>query len=121
MVLSILSAIFLREMVASPIKTLLYERYEFHSLLRIKITYGHSFYWVKCITVASALESVMYTIPIEKSDREQDVIKSHESLKLLQMPNVPEIHIGEKVHFYLLTDGEHAKIMATDGGKALCY
>lgn len=104
MMLPMLSTIFLREMAVSPVKALLYGQYEFDSVLRVKIRYGHPFYLVKWIKVASALGSAMYTIPTEESDRQQDVKSSDESPNLFQVPDVPEIHVDEEGHFYLLTD-----------------
>lgn len=104
MMLPMLSTIFLREMAVNSVKNLLYGQYEFDSVLRVKIRYGHPFYLVKWRKVASALGSAMYTIPTEESDRQQDVIASDESPNLLEGPDVPEIHVDEEGYFYLLTD-----------------
>lgn len=103
MMLPMLSTIFLREMAINPVKTLLYGQYEFDSVLRVKIRYGHHFYVVKWKRAVSALSSVMHTTPSEESDIQQDVIELDESLSSLEDSNGAEVHADEGCS-YLLTD-----------------
>jgi flap endonuclease GEN len=103
MMLPMLSTIFLREMAINPVKTLLYGQYEFDSVLRVKIRFGHQFYVVKWKKAVTALGSAMDAIPSEKSNTQQDAIELDESLDLLEEPDGPKVHFDEGC-CYLLTD-----------------
>lgn len=103
MMLPMMSTIFLREMAINPVKTLLYGQYEFDSVLRVKIRYGHQFYVVKWKKDVTALGSVSRTIPSEESDMQHDAIELDESLDLLEESDGLKVHVDEGC-CYLLTD-----------------
>ena len=103
MMLPMLSTVFLREMAINPVKTLLYGQYEFDSIQRLKIRYGHQFYVVKWKKAVPALGSIMNSILSEESDMQQDVVDVDESLDLGDESEGPRIHV-EEGSCYLLTD-----------------
>lgn len=103
MMLPMLSTVFLQEMAKNPVKTLLYGQYEFDSIQRLKIRYGHQFYVVKWKKAVPALGSIMNTILSEESDMQQDVVDVDESLDLGDESEGPRIHV-EEGSCYLLTD-----------------
>ncbi|XP_058104747.1 flap endonuclease GEN-like 1 [Magnolia sinica] len=103
--LPMLSTIFLREM-ASKTKDglLLCDQYEFHSIQRVKIRYGHQFYLVKWKRAIPSMGNVTYTIPNEESDSHQsEPLGVMESADVLDEPDVPEILVDDGCWF-LLTD-----------------
>ena len=102
MMLPMLSTVFLREMAINPVKTLLYGQYEFDSIQRLKIRYGHQFYVVKWKKAVPALGSIMNSI-LSESDMQQDVVDVDESLDLGDESEGPRIHV-EEGSCYLLTD-----------------
>ncbi|OVA16161.1 XPG/Rad2 endonuclease [Macleaya cordata] len=102
--LPMLSTIFLREMASNPTEgLLLHEQYEFHSIQRVKIRYGHPCYlvnWKKIAPVGNA----NYTIRTEECDIQQEgILEVSESIDLLDDPDVPEIRVDDGCWF-LLTD-----------------
>lgn len=103
MMLPMLSTVFLREMAINPVKTLLYGQYEFDSIQRLKIRYGHQFYVVRWKKAVPALGSIMNSILSEESDMHQDVVDVDESLDLGDESEGPRIHV-EEGSCYLLTD-----------------
>lgn len=98
-----LSTIFLRETAMHPVKSLLYGHYEFDSVDRVKIRYGHKFYVVKWKKTAPRVSSVAHTPCTEEFDMQQDVIHIDESVNLLDELDVPMIRIDGGCHV-LLTD-----------------
>ncbi|ONI22838.1 hypothetical protein PRUPE_2G154000 [Prunus persica] len=102
--LPMLSTIFLREMAKDPLKSLLYGQYEFDSIDRLKIRYGHQFYVVKWKKSAPSLGCVSCTVPPEESDVQQDdVMEVDESINPFDESDVPTIDINNGCCF-LLTD-----------------
>ncbi|KAM1230506.1 hypothetical protein ACFX2I_040649 [Malus domestica] len=102
--LPMLSTIFLREMAKNPMKKLLYGQYEFNSINRLKIRYGHQYYVVKWKKTAPTLCCVGYPIPPEESDIQQDdVMVADESFSSLDESDVPTIDMSGGCCF-LLTD-----------------
>lgn len=101
-----LSTILLREMASDPTKgLLLHEQYEFHSIQRVKIRYGHPCYLVKWKKIGHvAVNTARDTTQTEECDTQQaDVLEVTESVDLLDEPDVPKIHVDDGCWF-LLTD-----------------
>ncbi|XP_023513685.1 flap endonuclease GEN-like 1 isoform X2 [Cucurbita pepo subsp. pepo] len=102
--LPMLSTIFLREMANNPIQTLLYDQYEFDSILREKIRYGHPFYVVKWKRAIPVLDNVVYEGSSEgHGTGPEDAIDVDEPVDLTDESDSPKIHIQEGCSF-LLTD-----------------
>ncbi|KAI9181745.1 hypothetical protein LWI28_018193 [Acer negundo] len=102
MMLPMLSTIYLREMATTPVKALLYEQYEFHSIHRVKIRYGYPSYVVKWKKAAYSVGS--YTVPDEECDlHQEELMDANESFDLLDESNNPQIHVVDGCWF-LLTD-----------------
>ncbi|XP_022999823.1 flap endonuclease GEN-like 1 isoform X2 [Cucurbita maxima] len=102
--LPMLSTIFLREMANNPIQTLLYDQYEFDSILREKIRYGHPFYVVKWKRAIPVLDNVVYEGYSEGlGTGPEDAIDVDEPVDLTDEFDSPKIHIQEGCSF-LLTD-----------------
>ncbi|KAI3893065.1 hypothetical protein MKW92_001785 [Papaver armeniacum] len=102
--LPMLSTILLRETASDPAKgLLLHEQYEFDSIQRVKIRFGHPSYLVKWKKVGS-MEIASSTTPTEDYDAQQDeVVEVNEFGDLLDEPDIPEIHVDDGCWF-LLTD-----------------
>lgn len=98
-----LSTIYLREMAAEPVKSLLHDQYEFDSIDRIRMRYGHQFYIIKWKKAVPARSGVTYATPSEESNSQDDVIDVDESINQLDELDVPKIHVDGGCHF-LLTD-----------------
>lgn len=99
-----LSTIFLREMANNPIQTLLYGQYEFDSILREKIRYGHPFYVVKWKKAVPTLGNVIYEGSSEGfGTGPEDAIDVDEAVDLTDESDSPKIHIQDGCSF-LLTD-----------------
>lgn len=101
--LPMLSTILLREMAMHQVKSLLYGQYDFDSVDRVKIRYGHKFYVVKWKKAVSPMGSVAHTPSSKESDMQQDIIDVDESVNLLDELDVPMIYIEGGCH-YLMTD-----------------
>lgn len=102
--LPMLSTIFLREMANNPIQTLLYGQYEFDSILREKIRYGHPFYVVKWKKAVPTLGNVIYEGSSEGfGTGPEDAIDVDEAVDLTDESDSPKIHIQDGFSF-LLTD-----------------
>ncbi|KAG7026031.1 Flap endonuclease GEN-like 1 [Cucurbita argyrosperma subsp. argyrosperma] len=102
--LPMLSTIFLREMANNPIQTLLYDQYEFDSILREKIRYGHPFYVVKWKRAIPVLDNVVYEGSSEGlGTGPEDAIDVDEPVDPTDESDSPKIHIQEGCSF-LLTD-----------------
>ncbi|XP_015899347.1 flap endonuclease GEN-like 1 isoform X2 [Ziziphus jujuba] len=102
-ILPMLSTIYLREMAAEPVKSLLHDQYEFDSIDRIRMRYGHQFYIIKWKKAVPARSGVTYATPSEESNSQDDVIDVDESINQLDELDVPKIHVDGGCHF-LLTD-----------------
>lgn len=103
--LPMLSTIFLREMASTPKDgLLLYDQYEFHSIQRVKIRYGHPYYLVKWKRAANTSYNVNYNISNEQSELEEsDSTGVSDPIDLLDEPDVSLILIDDGCWF-LLTD-----------------
>uniref|UniRef100_A0A5B7AYS1 Flap endonuclease GEN-like 1 n=1 Tax=Davidia involucrata TaxID=16924 RepID=A0A5B7AYS1_DAVIN len=109
--LPMLSTIFLREMASNPTNDLLYGQYEFDSIQRVKIKFGHQFYVVNWKKAASAIGNAVYTIPSEESNIRQDFGEHNESIDLLDEPDVPQICVDDGI-FFLTTDEDMDLVQA---------
>ncbi|XP_057980559.1 flap endonuclease GEN-like 1 [Malania oleifera] len=103
--LPMLSTIFLREKASNPTKSLLIGQYEFDSILRVKIRFGHPFYLVKWKKAASTKGSISHTTFIQESDdiHCEEVMEINESVDLLDEPDGLQVHVDDGCWF-LLTD-----------------
>ncbi|XP_031744075.1 flap endonuclease GEN-like 1 isoform X2 [Cucumis sativus] len=108
--LPMLSTIFLREMANNPTQTLLYGQYEFDSILREKIRYGHSFYVVKWKKAVPAISSTYEDSSGEFGTGPDDAIDVDEAVNLTDESDSPKIHIQDGCSF-LLTD-ENMELVA---------
>ncbi|XP_061339946.1 flap endonuclease GEN-like 1 [Gastrolobium bilobum] len=101
MMFPMMSTIFLRDMATTRVKSLLFGQYEFDSLERVKMKYGHQFYVVKWKKHAGG--NIASKIPSNESSTQQDVPELDESTDLLDDCDIPEIHEKNGCSF-LLTD-----------------
>lgn len=101
-ILPMLSTIYLREMATEPVKTLLYDQYEFDSIDRVKMRYGHQFYIIKWKKAAPARSDVTNATASEEFNS-QRVIDVDDFVNQLDELDVPKIHVDGGCHF-LLTD-----------------
>ncbi|WOL19168.1 flap endonuclease GEN-like 1 [Canna indica] len=101
--LPMLSTIFLREMASTQNESLmLYDQYKFHSIMRVKIRYGHPYYLVKWKRVA--IGTVLHTVSDEQTEPHQiQSLGRDESADQLDEPDSPTILVDNGCCF-LLTD-----------------
>ncbi|KAK9103443.1 hypothetical protein Sjap_020697 [Stephania japonica] len=103
-ILPMLSTIFLREMASNQTEgSLLHEQYEFNSIQRVKIRYGHPFYLVSWRRVGPAVGSVCSLVQNEQVTQQEEFMEEHEQIDLLDEADVPEIFVDDGCWF-LLTD-----------------
>ncbi|XP_015582634.1 flap endonuclease GEN-like 1 isoform X2 [Ricinus communis] len=103
-ILPVLSTIYLRDMAAKPEKALLYGQYEFDSIQRIKVRYGHESYVIKWKKAANTISSNICINIVEELDKHQeDIVKTDESIDQLEEYNVPKSYVDDGCWF-LLTD-----------------
>lgn len=101
--LPMLTTIYLRDRASNLTNNYLCGQYEFHSIKRVKIRYGHESYvvnWKKAAT--SCLRDAVNPIP-EESSSEPEYVELDESLDLIEETDVPYIHIDNSGCF-LSTD-----------------
>lgn len=101
--LPMLSTIFLREMPTHLAKSLLYEQYDFDSIDRVKVRYGHKSYVIKWRKAAMRLGSVSDTTLSRESGMQQDAVDIHETVDILDELDAPMIQLNEGCQF-LFTD-----------------
>ncbi|KAM0823770.1 hypothetical protein ACQ4PT_070646 [Festuca glaucescens] len=116
--LPMLSTIYLREMASSPCKSLLLcDQYEFHSIQRIKIRYGHPYYLVKWKRATRGMlsggvsdkkpeldgESEAEVIVLDDDDGEEEATVNCESADSLDEPELPQV-LRDDNGTFLLTD-----------------
>uniref|UniRef100_A0ACD5XNN9 Uncharacterized protein n=1 Tax=Avena sativa TaxID=4498 RepID=A0ACD5XNN9_AVESA len=122
--LPMLSTIYLREMALSPCKSLLlYDQYEFHSIQRIKIRYGHPYYLVKWKRATRGMlsaglsgkkaeldgESSQAEVVVlddeeeDEEEEEEDATVNRESADSLDEPDLPQV-LRDDDCIFLLTD-----------------
>ncbi|GMP61679.1 hypothetical protein CsSME_00024050 [Camellia sinensis var. sinensis] len=99
--LLMLSTIFLREMTSNPKNDLLYNQYEFDSIKRMKIRFGHQWFVVNWKKAAPATENTICTVPSEESDIQLDSSELNESTDPLD--DAPQICLDDGCWF-LSTD-----------------
>lgn len=106
-----LSTLYLREMATNPEKSLLYGQYEFHSIHRVKIRYGHQSYVVKWKKACNAASKVTYIASSEESDlNQEEVVEVEEGpIDLLDESDSPQIQVDDGCWF-MLTD-ENMKLV----------
>lgn len=100
--LPLLSTIFLREMASGSQNNLLCEQYEFHSIHRVKVRFGHQLYVVKWKKAAKTVADATFTAT-EESNAQQELEEADETTDLLDEPDIPQIQIDDGC-CYLLTD-----------------
>nr|CAB3457645.1 unnamed protein product [Digitaria exilis] len=115
--LPMLSTIYLREVASSPsTPLLLYDQYEFDSIQRIKIRYGHPYYLVKWRRGTASINSNISSkkpvteeetssggiVVLDEDDEEADTMVC-ESSELLDEPDVPQV-LSDDGCCFLLTD-----------------
>ena len=101
--LPMLSTIFFREKALNPTNKLLYGQYNFDSIQRVKVRFGHQFLVVKWKKAVHAMASVTYTIPGDSDIDQEKLTEDDESIDLLDECNAPQIHVEDGCWF-LLTD-----------------
>lgn len=102
--LPMLSTIYLREMASAQNRDmLLYDQYEFHSIQRVKIRYGHRYYLVKWKRTTDSVGYVNYGTQSEHTEFEPEALGATESTDLSDETDVPHILIDDGCWF-LLTD-----------------
>ncbi|KAF5187830.1 flap endonuclease GEN-like [Thalictrum thalictroides] len=103
--LPLLSTHFLRDVVSNPIEDLLvHKQYEFHSIKRVKITYGRPCYLVTWRKAAPCIGNAKDNIRTELSDvQNEDSPGVVEVVDLLDEPDVPQILVDDGCS-YLLTE-----------------
>lgn len=101
LMLPMLSTLYLRELARNPNKTLLVGQYEFHSIQRVKIRYGHQYYVVKWKKAIS--NELSCAVPVEQSNmlEEEFVEVDYEPIGLLDESIEPQIHVDG---CWILTD-----------------
>ncbi|KAI8021608.1 Flap endonuclease GEN-like 1 [Camellia lanceoleosa] len=99
--LLMLSTIFLREMTSNPKNDLLYNQYEFDSIKRVKIRFGHQWFVVNWKKAAPAMDNTICTVPSEESDVQLDSNELNESTDPLD--DAPRICLDDGCWF-LSTD-----------------
>lgn len=82
---------------------LLCEQYDFDSIQRVKVRFGHEFLVVRWKKAAHGMASVTYTIPGESDIQQEKLTEVDESIDLLDECNVPQVHVDDGCWF-LLTD-----------------
>lgn len=99
--LPMLSTLFLREIASNSSCNLLCGQYEFHSVHRVKVRFGHQVYVVKWKKAAG---DAVFT-PSKEPDPNPDIEEPEESVvdHLFDEPDVPQVHI-ENGCCFLLTD-----------------
>lgn len=99
-ILPMLSTIFLRDMaLEKSSNNLLYGQYEFHSIQRVKVRWGHQLYVVKWKKAGRSVVDSVLKIPEES----EDVEEAEKSADSLDEPDIPQIQIEDGCWF-LLTD-----------------
>ncbi|KZV41619.1 flap endonuclease GEN-like 1-like [Dorcoceras hygrometricum] len=104
MLLPMLSTLYLRDVASGVTIKSLYEQYEFHSIQRIKVRYGHEFFvvnWKKAVNTLGAAPLKLLEgsdVPQEEESREVD-----ESIDFLEELDVPNIRLQDGCCF-LSTD-----------------
>lgn len=96
-----LSTLYLREMARNPNNNLLGGQYEFHSIQRVKIRFGHQSYVVKWKKAIS--DELSCAVPVEQSYMlEDDLIEvNDEPIDLLDESMESQIHVDG---CWILTD-----------------
>ncbi|XP_020571887.1 flap endonuclease GEN-like 1 [Phalaenopsis equestris] len=104
-ILPMLSTIFLREMVSTSEEgLLLYDQYEFHSIERVKIRYGHPYYLVKWKKLIHSLDYVTQNFANEESVTGQtESTEADEFVDSMEGPDVPTIIVDDGC-WYLVTE-----------------
>ncbi|CAM0952520.1 unnamed protein product [Alopecurus aequalis] len=119
------STIYLREMASSPCKPLLLcDQYEFHSIQRIKIRYGHPYYLIKWKRATRGMpsgvvsdkkpelegQSQVEVVVLdddddeeEEEEEEEEATMNCESADLLDEPELPQV-LRDDNRIFLLTD-----------------
>ncbi|KAL3649515.1 hypothetical protein CASFOL_005918 [Castilleja foliolosa] len=93
--LPMLSTLYLRDMASSPTNVLLNGQYEFHSIQRVKIRYGHKVYvvnWKKAVPVSNDHE---YAVSEESDSRQESAAELDESVEIVEEIDVPSFRIED--------------------------
>ncbi|KAJ9171316.1 hypothetical protein P3X46_014703 [Hevea brasiliensis] len=105
--LPMLSTIYLREKAAVKLeKTMLYGQYEFDSIQRVKIRYGHQSYVIKWKKAAHMVSSDVHTNTAEELEKQQEeIVENDETMSVEQLEeyNVPHSYVDDGCWF-IFTD-----------------
>ncbi|GMH17244.1 hypothetical protein Nepgr_019085 [Nepenthes gracilis] len=102
--LPMMSTIFLKEMAANRTEALLYGQYEFDSIQRLKIRYGHRFYVVRWKKSSCMTGNINHSISSKDSLTQPDeIMQVDESVSILDELDIPQVHVDDGCSF-LLTD-----------------
>lgn len=93
-----MSTIYLRDMATAPVDSLVFETFEFDSIQRVKIRYGHQFYVVKW---ERAVGNISCKVPSHESSTQEDDSELDEFADILDDCGVSDMGDG---HSFLLTD-----------------
>ncbi|XP_075501063.1 flap endonuclease GEN-like 1 isoform X1 [Primulina tabacum] len=106
MLLPMLSTLYLRDVASGLTNNLLCGQYEFHSIQRIKIRYGHEFFVVNWKKAVNTLGAVLHTM-LEESDiqQEEESGEVDESVDFLEEPDVPHIRLQDGCCFLSTDEG----------------
>ncbi|TYJ22744.1 hypothetical protein E1A91_A08G145700v1 [Gossypium mustelinum] len=116
--LPMLSTLYLRELARNPNKTLLVGQYEFHSIQRVKIRYGHQYYEVKWKKAIS--NELSCAVPVEQSNmlEEEFTEVDDEPIGLLDESIEPQIHVDG---CWILTDENPELVLSAFPEEALKF
>lgn len=111
--LSMLSTIYLREKATGRGEALLHNQYEFDSIHRTKMRYGHQLFVVKWRKVTGDVAgSAIKRVPTEQTDQEPwESDEVEEPVDLLDEADVPLIHVDDG-NWFLLTDEDMELVRA---------
>lgn len=105
--LPLLCTHYLRKFALNPTANdLLHGQYEFHSIHRIKVRFGHQFYVVNWKKATPSVGNVAYSVAPDESDHQQKEDLSsqlNDSLDLMDEIDPPLIRVDDGC-FFLLTD-----------------
>ncbi|KAL3618685.1 hypothetical protein CASFOL_037504 [Castilleja foliolosa] len=90
-----LSTLYLRDMASSPTNDLLCGQYEFHSIQRVKIRYGHKVYVVNWKKATAVSKDVLYAVSEESDYRHESTAELDESDEMVEEVDVPYIRIED--------------------------
>ncbi|KAM7275488.1 hypothetical protein ACFE04_017354 [Oxalis oulophora] len=103
MMLPMLSTLYLRETASKLAKDILYGQYEFDSIKRIKIRFGHQLYVVKWKKFTARENIPLVLLDEESIDQQKDIIEINDSDDEIDLdePDAPQIYVDDSNGFFL--------------------